>query len=496
MSGLHAGRERRVVLYGRVSKLDDGATEGRSVDSQLDVGRAWAAREGAQIVAVHRDDGVSAWNPRAKRAGWQEVMAALALGTANELWVWEVSRASREREVWVKLIRTCQANDCLLTVDNRTHDPNDPDDGFMLDLMAALAVRESGVTRKRIMRTVGESAAAGWPHGKIPWAYRREYDPATGQLLRQVPDERYAPVLQEMAARVLAGESLYRVCHDLNDRDIPSPETVRQQRVHGAAAGRADWTAMEVKRQLVSPTNAGLRARKGTIVAEATWPGIITAEQHAALVAKLCEPGRKTWRDGGTKHLLTGIAECGVCGARLRRTKNRGYPSYSCPGVLKRGASCVSRVQRQLDAWVILQVAERLQDKELAQRLIAAQKAVDADAGSAMRELVDLRARLKEFENAAMEARNPVAVESFMRVVDGLARQIDDAEARAHVVGPVPMLLLSLAGPDAPQRFDDLQIEQQRQVVRALFRVVVKRSSRPHGARGFDRSSIELTPVI
>src|SRR5688500_7508333 len=167
--------------------------------------------------------------------------------------------------------------DVRIVVNDKLHDPNDPDDGFMLDLTAALAVRESAVIRKRILRSVEDRAHEGRPHGKIPYAYQREYDPDSGKLLRQVPNPNTAPIVQEMARRVLAGESMYAVSRDLNRRGIPSPETVRQRRLRGESELLIPWHPGEVKDQLVSPANAGLRSHNGQVVATATWPGVISA---------------------------------------------------------------------------------------------------------------------------------------------------------------------------------------------------------------------------
>jgi site-specific DNA recombinase len=41
-----------------------------------------------------------------------------------------------------------------------------------MELGAALAVRESALTSKRIRRDVAARAAQGLPHGKIPYGYR------------------------------------------------------------------------------------------------------------------------------------------------------------------------------------------------------------------------------------------------------------------------------------------------------------------------------------
>lgn len=473
---------RRAILYGRTSRLNE-----RSVDSQLAAGRDWAKRNNVTVVAEFRDDGISAFNNRKARPEWRKVMAELSLGTADTLWCWEISRASRDREVWAKLVRTVQANDVLLAVGEKLHDPNDPDDGFMLDLTAALAVRESAMTRKRINRTIKDQAAAGRPHGKIPFGYRREYDPASGRLLRQVPNEATAPIVREMARRVLAGESMYSICVDFNQRGLPSPETVRQRRVRGDDVAPIPWYPGEIKDQLLTPTNAGQRSRNGVVVADATWPAIISPADHKALKDKLETPGRKAWRDGGAKHLMSGLAVCGVCGSKLRRMQNRGYPSYMCPAPLAGGGFCVSRRQEPVDLLVGDAIVAYCSRSDVRARLL--EETQEDDVLEAATELADLRARLDSF--VASAAGGGISAEALAAIEMRLRPQIADAEMRAaprSLPGPVVDLLV----PDPGKVWEAYDVAQRRQVVRFMMRVIVHKSASGRGARGFDPARVQV----
>lgn len=201
----------------------------------------------------------------------------------------------------------------------KVHDPSDPDDGFMLDLGGALAVRESAMTSKRIQRKVRRMAADGLPHGKIPYGYRRIYDPETRCLLRQEPDPETAPVVREIVRRLLAGEALYALAADCNRRGLLTPRGEELKRLGKPVPPGLAWDPIQVKRLAISPTNAGFRTLNGVITGPATWPGLISEADHRVLVGRLTDSARKTWRDGSIKHLLVGIAECGVCGASCRR---------------------------------------------------------------------------------------------------------------------------------------------------------------------------------
>ncbi|HET8642502.1 MAG TPA: recombinase family protein, partial [Pseudonocardiaceae bacterium] len=145
---------RRAVLYARVSELIEGR---KSVDDQLSELRVWARRDGWQVVAEHRDDGISASRfarRTVRRDGWQQTMDLISAGSVDILAVWELSRASRDRAVWAALLAACEQHGVLLAAGGKLHDPGDPDDAFMVDLGAALSSRESAILSKRVRRSV------------------------------------------------------------------------------------------------------------------------------------------------------------------------------------------------------------------------------------------------------------------------------------------------------------------------------------------------------
>jgi site-specific DNA recombinase len=468
----------RAVLYGRVSK---DRSEGRSVDDQLAECRAWADRQGWTVVAEHRDDGISASrfaNGKA-RLGWQATMDLIAAGKVDLLVVWEVSRATRDRTVWSTLLAACQERDVKIGAGGKVHDPSDPDDGFMLDLGGALAVRESVVTSKRIQRRVRRMAAEGLPHGKIPYGYRRVYDPETRRLLRQEPDPDTAPVVREIARRLLAGEALYAAAADLNRRGVLTPRAEELKRLGKPVPPGLVWDPVQVKRLAISPTNAGFRSLNGTVVGPAQWPGLISEADYRVLVDKLTDPARKTWRDGSIKHLLVGIAECGVCGAPCRRVKNRGTPSYMCS---KR--FCVVRSQRPLDEFVTAVVVERLSRPDVLQLLADAEDPAAADAA---RSAVQLRARLNAFYDEA--AAGQITPTGLARIEARLLDEIKVAERRA-CPRSLPPVLTTVAGPDAAARWEALTVPQRREIIRVLLVPRVMLAGR--GTVRFDPGRIEI----
>src|SRR4051794_10474213 len=308
----------RVVLYARVSKLsatDRARGDAKSVDQQLDLLTALADRERVQVVAVHRDDGISASAfARGKvREGWQEVMGLIVSGGVDEVWMWEQSRSTRDRPVYAALMAACEAQDVKISLNGRVLDPSDPDDAFHLDLGNALAVRESAMTAKRLRRDVAARAAKGQPSGRIPYGYRRRYDEYTHAVIAQEPCPTTAPIVRELAQRVLAGEALYRLASHMTERRMPSPETWRHRR-QGETDFWRPWRPDQVRDVLLSPSVAGQRVHRGgrpdEMIVPGRWEPLVSADDYAALKAKLTDPRRRSWTDASAKYLLTGLAVC------------------------------------------------------------------------------------------------------------------------------------------------------------------------------------------
>ena len=81
---------------------------------------------------------------------------------------------------------------------------------------------------------------------------------------------------------------------------------------------------------------------------------------------------------------------------------------------------------------------------------------------------------------------------SFARVLANLSTQIADAQSRIGVSSGLPRLVLAAAGPDADVTWEGWSVVERRQAIRALVRVVVHRSVRGPGRRGFDSSTIDI----
>jgi site-specific DNA recombinase len=470
----------RAIIYTRVSS--DPNDRGRSVTEQEAECRAVCARDRWDVVAVFGDNDRSASRYATKqRPEHQKLIRYIEAGGADVLVTWEASRAQRDLRAYADLRDLCEQRGVLLSYSGRTYDMAESDDRFSTGLDALLAERESDQTRKRVLRAVRANADKGRPHGKLLYGYRREYDPATRELIGQVPDEQdtvdetgtvvrgaTAPIVREAARRVLSGETPYAVAQDLNRRGVPTPR--------GAARG---WDLTQVKRLCVNPGYAGKRTHRGKVIGPASWPPILDETTHLALVAKLGDPARRSQRDSAVKHLLSGIAVCGVCGGRLRVQKNRGFLAYLCVDGFH-----VSRRETDVDEYVTEVVLCRLERPDLAD---AFTDTADAETAAALAEAREKRARLDGFYDAA--AAGELSPQALSRIEARLLPEIEAAEQRALPRFTSP-LVTEVAGSEARERWERLPITARREVISTLMTIRIMPSTR--GRRTFDPESVAI----
>lgn len=467
------------AIYGRVSKKNQ-----RSVRDQQAANRVACDRLAWPVIEMYEDDDRSASRFATRsRPDWERLLEDMDARRFSVLVLWEPSRGDRELEMWARLLNTCRRLGVLIhiTSHERTYDVCKPRDWKAMAEDGVSSAYESEQTRERVLRTVAATAASGMPHGKILYGYRREYDPATGVLRRQVLDEtpraaiasgcmadrsrvlaveRYTPVeiIRECARRVLAGETVYTIAQNLNRRGIPTPRR--------APVG---WQPGQVKEQVTNPGYIARRIHQGRDVGAAQWPPILDEGTFYAVVAKTSDPARRTSREGAIQHLLSGLAVCGVCSQPLRVVKNRGYLSYTCwrrvPGAGK--SFHVARIESRLDAFVEGVIIERLTQVDT-EEVWAANDEQHAGLSAVLAEADEKRARLDGFYDQA--ARGELAPMGLARIEKALLGEIDALERRARSVRLAPVVRdLAHSDPEVvAARWGDLTMSQRREALRAL----------------------------
>jgi DNA invertase Pin-like site-specific DNA recombinase len=437
-----------VKAYARISR--DPGERRIGVQRQRREVTELAERLGLHIDTWHEDNDASAFSGKVRPA-FDALLRDLEAGRVAALLAWDQDRVARDIGDWERVLRACQKHATrvafttsgevdIATVSGRTTSR----------FNAVIARQESEHKSERIKAASRERAAEGRAHGLVPYGWRREYETdARGLRIKgawhDVLDEHAAEVVREAARRVLAGESAKRIVSDLNDRGIP---TVR---------GRP-WDPAALRMTLLRPGNAGLRVHQGKVVGAATAPAILNRGDWDRLVALLRDPSRRTVTDNRIKHLLTGIAKCGVCGAAVRV---KG-PRYLCP------KSHVGRLQDPVDDLVERVVVGRLSMPDAA-TLLAAD---DAVAEQAAQEAAALRVRLDALVDDYADGL--LDRDGMKRATARIRPRLEVAEAKARATSSAATdVLADVVGPDAQAHWDTLPIARRRAVISTLLDVEI-----------------------
>ncbi|QIM19914.1 recombinase family protein [Phycicoccus sp. HDW14] len=465
----------RAGIHARVSQDQGGRS--RSVPEQVEESMAWAAREGWDVVEVIRETGSASRYAKTARPGWDALVELVSSGRIDVLLTWEHSRATRSLEAYTDLRRLCAENNVSWGYMGTVYDLAKRADRFRTGLDALLAEDESARNSERIQRTMRSRALEGSPVGRLPYGYRRVYDDTTGELLRQVPDEETAPVVQEIYRRVVAGDPIYRIAADLTARGVPTPRPPLKR------SGAAGWLPASVKRMVQRPTYAGLRVHRGEVIGEAQWPGLVERDtwEQAQAVLQHVSAGQPRI-DRAVKQLLSGIAKCGECGGPMVHHTDRGFSTYAC-----KYCSKVTRRRIPVDEHVVERLMFVLSNLDTPDPDTATPELLEAEA-----EVTALRARLRGFVDGA--ADGAVSLVSLARIEAKLLPQIEEAEQRARRLRRPPFLAsLDLSDPIAMWRGMDLG-QQRTLLAEAVTVRILKAGPQARGRKTFDPNLIDVRP--
>lgn len=267
----------RAVVYVRIS--DDPEGSERGVDRQEADCRAYAEAHGWEVVAVFRENDTSAFKQRTialpsgervrrvVRPQFRAMLRHLADDHADVMIAYDLDRAVRDPRDLEDLIDAKVLGGFGVRSVTGSLRLDTDSDVAMARVLVAMANKSSADTARRVARAAKQQAVEGtWHGGRVPFGYRAEsgtlvIDPVTG------------PMVAEAMQRVLAGESLYRIRKDWNERGVLT--------THGCA-----WSDRTLKLMLRNPSTKGIReyrpvlpdgsrAKTSQMQVQAAWPAIV-----------------------------------------------------------------------------------------------------------------------------------------------------------------------------------------------------------------------------
>lgn len=444
-----------VAAYCRISSDQTG--EGLGVARQRADCEALAASRGWTLATVYVDNDVSAYSGK-PRPQYAALLDALRGGQVGGVVAWHPDRLHRSPKELEEFISLVEAQHVVVETVQAGHwDLSTPSGRLVARQLGSVARYESEHKSERIKRALEQRANAGHAHGRHAYGWT-----ATGGVKRSEAD-----VVRRAARRIVAGDSLRGICSDLNDRGIASP------------SGKP-WSKTMLRHIVTRERNVGLLIRHGTVIGEGDWKPILDRGLWEQVRAILTDPARKTSTSSAAKHLLSGIARCGVCGGPMRAGMNRTVASYRCAD-----RSCVSRNRTDVDALVVGTLLARLARPDAAELLNPKRSDESARAGE---ELRSLQARLDlaadEYADGKIDARQ------LERITQRLRPKIEAATVRARSVDDSPLLAGLVGAGDVAKRWEGLPLTRQRAILDLLMTVTVDRAAQ--GARTFDPDAVQI----
>lgn len=464
-------------IYCRISKADEG--DHVKTDDQERICRDLAARLGWTIAdglghprqdGVYTDHSKTAWQKNRKRPAWNQMLADVADGRINGIVVYHGDRLVRRPEDLADLIRLADSKGVRLASPNGTR--NLDNERLEPWIRAAFAEEESQRLSERRKAQYERWRAKGRvrPGGPGGRSFGFESDNLTSRAAE-------FELIQEAAGRILAGETQYSVCQDWNARGLT------------ATTGKP-WRTGNLGPMLVLPRYVGLMPDGES---KAAWPAALERETwerlRLVLSARAADfPGHTNAR----RHLLSGIALCGVCGEPLilrysRRNVAKGLEAAAGYGCVKPGCRKVMRNAAHLDAYVGARVVGRLGNPLNPEgREVPADRA--AEWAVLDRERAEADALLADYKASAGRAR------SLLARLDEIDRRM--AELRDEAGGSARARLLArYAGMTREDWEDDKKtpLDVKRALVAAYFRVTVLPAS--GRGPGFRVQDVEVVPL-
>ncbi|WKD36566.1 recombinase family protein [Streptomyces xanthophaeus] len=471
-------------LYGRNSR--DPKKKGRSVGDQLHEGQSLADQFTWPVAGIFKDTGISATrHARKRRDDFEEMLDGIRARKVRLVVAYEASRYYRDLEVYVRIRKACEEAGVLLCYNGQIYDLSKSEDRRATAQDALQAESEGEAIRDRNMRTVRLNAERGRPHGPVLDGYKRRYDPDSGELIDQVIHPERATVVTAIWEMALSGRSILAI-----EREMASRRTLTQ---HGKPITRT-----YIRRMLTNPGYMGRRVFQGKDHAEATWPALVSPADFYKVQAVLAAPDRQTSPGPERTHLLSGIMLCGEH-PELRATAseprcefwtNNRIPSIRCSAdyhttVQERMA--VAAVESGVLGFLSSSAAEKA---FLSVKPDASREQAQAQLGRLQAQLDEARAMTTTFKP---DGTPVLSVASLAAMEARLLPMIEEAQKTARPPAELPDLLRELVGNSrAGSVWEDLELDQQRMVLRLVVTPRLFRASRP-GVRSLEPGRITLS---
>jgi site-specific DNA recombinase len=437
----------RALIVVRLSRVTDATT---SPERQLAECHKLSAQRGYEVVGVAEDLDVSAGATtpfdRPQLGDWLENRR----GEFDVIVVYRMDRIVRRLLDLADLIRWAQDHSiALVSATEAFLDLTAPFGDVIALLVAKVAEMELAAISERNSSAFRHNIKAGKYRGGVPpWGYLPKVD-AEGTW-RLVQDPEQVQVINEVTERVLTGEPLRAIAHDLTARGVLTPKDRFAQSQGREVKGYA-WHSSPLKRSLTSQTLLGyavtrepltdaqgrvqrdgkgkkvfgpegpVRKDDGSPVVRST--PILTREVFDRLGVELSDRENRKEPTKRSSGLLLRVIYCGTCGRPAYRLKGGPgrSPRYRCASAQhKEPCGNLSVPMADADEILTEQLLDTLEDSERLERIWDSGSDNSAELNDINETLADLTGLLS---TGPYKAGTPQRVALDRRITDLAARQ-------------------------------------------------------------------------
>lgn len=439
------------VIYTRVSL--DRSGEMLAVERQHADCVAIIQQRGWELVGEYSDNSVSASKRSTSRPEYDRMVDDFARGTFDALVCYDLDRLTRQPRQLEDWIDAATERGLKLTTANGEADLSTDGGRLFARIKAAVAREEIERKGARQKSAARQRVAAGG---------MASFKPCYGYTSTNSVVESEAAVVRDLFGRFALGENVSSLTEGLNASKVRPKQSTT-------------WQRTSVRGILANPRYAARVVHHGAVAPTAgTWPAIIAPGLFDTVQAILSDPRRKTNRIGtARKHLLSGIAVCGECGAGVR---GQAY-AYVCRN------HCVTKTLTTTDAIVLGATRGRLaQFGTLDLSGTSNDPRLDALA-------VELRGRLAtieaDYDAGLIDGRRYAAandkVQAELSAVDTQRRSTTGKAAAATV----------LSASDPVVAFESASLAIRRAVIAELMTVTILKRATTGGGQ-FDPETVRI----
>ena len=482
----------QAAIYARYSS---DMQRSESIEAQIKAVRKYAANKNYHIVEIYADEALTGKND--KRPAFQRMLADAKMGRFPVLLVHKTNRFGRNKdEISYFKYKLKKAGVKVVFVAEDFGDGHHAVimESFMEGMAEFYSLELATETMKGLLTNADHCKYNG---GHILYGYQVNDE----QLYEINPEE--APIVAELFERVAKGHTYQQIIDDFGRRGITRRgkpwrrnsiyDTLRNEKYTGV------YIFNKTSRVDASGTNRNWRKTKDDkeiVKIPGGMPQIVTPELFYSVQAIL--DGRKDQPRGAVRgrkfvYLLTGLMECGECGAPYigenRRTRGKDYPHYCC-STRRKEKTCenINLDKHKIESQVIESIRQKIQsldDNNTLQQLVDTyNEIIEEQSQSSSEELQNLQQRERELESktsnimAAIEAGGQInelterlkSVSQEKELVKNRQRIIqDNLNASKITVDDIRRVLndFQLTPEDEPEKLKE-------QIHRLVVKIIVK----------------------